>query len=71
MVKITPIHITKSTEQNNLQTSKGYFDYEPYRQVEQDLKNRGFDVLVFIPSIEEDTSRITCGNAILSDMINQ
>jgi 23S rRNA (adenine2503-C2)-methyltransferase len=71
MVKITPIHITKSTEQNNLQTSKGYFDYEHYRQVEQDLKNRGFDVLVFIPSIEEDTSRITCGNAILSDMINQ
>lgn len=30
---------------------------------------KGFDVLVFIPSIEEDTSRITCGNAILSDKI--
>lgn len=69
MVKITPIHITQSTKQNNLQTSKGYFDYEPYRQVEQDLKGKGFDVLVFIPSIEEDTSRITCGNAILSDKI--
>lgn len=31
------------------------------------LKQVGFDVLVFIPSIEEYSSRITCGNAILSD----
>ena len=69
MVKITPIHVTKSTEKNNLQTSKGYFDYKPYRQIEQNLISKGFDVLVFIPSIEEDTSRITCGNAILSDFV--
>ena len=67
MVKITPIHITSSTKQNKLQTSKGYFDYSPYRKIEQSLIKNGFDVLVFIPSIEEDTSRITCGNAILSD----
>ncbi len=41
--------------------------YVPYQEVEQYLKDAGFDVLVFIPSIEEDESRITCGNAILSD----
>lgn len=70
MVKITPIHITQSTQQNKLQTSKGYFDYSPYRKIEQSLIKNGFDVLVFIPSIEEDTSRITCGNAILSDINN-
>lgn len=67
MVKITPIHDTNSCKQNNIITSRGYFDYKPYRQVEQNLKDKGFDVLVFIPSIEEDSSRITCGNAILSD----
>ena len=51
---------------NGLQTSNGYFNYEPYRKVEDELKAVGFDVLVFIPSIEEDTSRITYGNARLS-----
>ena len=70
MVKITPIHITNACKENNIETSNGYFDYTPYRQIENNLKNVGFDVLVFIPSIEEDTSRITCGNAILSDEKN-
>lgn len=26
----------------------------------------GWDVIVFIPSLEEDADRITCGNALLS-----
>lgn len=68
MVKITPIHDTNSCKINNIITSNGYFDYAPYKRVEEELKLMGFDVLVFIPSIEEDTSRITCGNAILSDL---
>lgn len=67
MVKITPIHLTNACKENNIVTSNGYFDYSPYREIENNLKNVGFDVLVFIPSIEEDTSRITCGNAILSN----
>lgn len=66
MVKITPIHNTKSCESNNIETSGGYSHYEIYSAPEQDLKDVGFDVLVFIPSKEEDESRITCGNAILS-----
>lgn len=66
MVKITPIHITDACIKNNIETKNGYFDYSPYRTIENELKQVGFDVLVFIPSIEEDTSRITCGNAILS-----
>ena len=67
MVKITPIHLTNSCKKNNIITSNGYFDYSPYRDIENKLKQVGFDVLVFIPSVEEDSSRITCGNAILSD----
>ena len=69
MVKITPIHQNTACNKNNIITSNGYFDYSPYRGVERSLIKEGFDVLVFIPSIEEDTSRITCGNAILSDEI--
>lgn len=38
----------------------------PYKKYEEDLKNAGFDVLVFIASNDEDLGRITCGNAILS-----
>lgn len=67
MVKITPLHLTDSCKNNGIKTSEGYESYVPYKKVEQDLKDAGFDVLVFIPSIEEDESRITCGNAILSD----
>jgi 23S rRNA (adenine2503-C2)-methyltransferase len=70
MVKITPIHITNACKKNNIETKNGYFDYSPYREIENKLIKIGFDVLVFIPSIEEDTSRITCGNAILSSEVN-
>ncbi len=66
MVKITPIHVTASTDSNSLQTTAGYEAYTPYETVENDLKEHGFDVLVFIPSLDEDRGRITCGNAILS-----
>lgn len=69
MVKITPIHITNACKENNIETKNGYFDYSPYREIENELIKVGFDVLVFIPSIEEDTSRITCGNAILSNEV--
>ena len=66
MVKITPIHQTKSTIENNVITTGGYEYFTPYKEVEKELKNVGFDVLVFIPSKDEDDSRITCGNLILS-----
>ena len=67
IVKITPLHLTNSCIKNEIKTTDGYEYYTPYKWVEKDLKNAGFDVLVFIPSKEEDESRITCGNAILSD----
>ena len=66
MVKITPIHITESSVKNNIVTTGGYEFYTPYREIEKTLKDVGFDVLVFIPSKEEDEGMITCGNAVLS-----
>ena len=66
MCKITPMHLTKACEDNNIATADGYEKYYPYKNVEERLKSVGFDVLVFIPSYEEDLGRITCGNAILS-----
>lgn len=66
MVKITPLHVTHSCEENNIKTTDGYTSFVPYQKVEQDLINVGFDVLIFVPSTDEDEGRITCGNAILS-----
>jgi 23S rRNA (adenine2503-C2)-methyltransferase len=66
MVKITPIHVTDSAIKNNIITTDGYEFYAPYREIENNLKGSGFDVLVFIPSKDEDEGMITCGNAILS-----
>ncbi|MFW6377572.1 MAG: hypothetical protein ACOCZ5_02895 [bacterium] len=66
IVKITPLHMTNSCKENNIATTGGYNSFTPYQSVEKDLIKEGFDVLVFIPSYEEDEGRITCGNAILS-----
>lgn len=66
MCKITPLHRTASCETNHIQTSGGYDSFVPYKKVEEDLKNHGFDVIVFVPSYDEDNGLITCGNAILS-----
>lgn len=67
MCKITPMHETSACIQKGLITENGYTHYYPYKKVEENLKEAGFDVIVFIPSKEEDLSRITCGNAILAD----
>lgn len=66
MVKITPLHKTHSSIENDIKTTGGYEYFTPYQQVEKDLIKAGFDVLVFVPSYDEDLGRITCGNAILS-----
>lgn len=67
IVKITPIHETHSAIENGFEVS-GYADYDVYRQFEQPLLDEGWDVIVFVPSKEEDSDRITCGNALISEM---
>jgi 23S rRNA (adenine2503-C2)-methyltransferase len=66
MVKITPLHRTKSCDENNIITTGGYEIFTPYQKAESELKSVGFDVIVFVPSYDEDMGLITCGNAILS-----
>lgn len=68
IVKLTPIHETNSAVEHDFDIS-GYEDYDVYRKFEQPLVKAGWDVIVFVPSVEEDRSRVTCGNAILSDFV--
>ena len=65
MVKITPIHKNNACKANGIKTTGGYNEFLPYKKVESNLINSGFDVLIFIPSEDEENSTITCGNAIL------
>lgn len=65
MVKITPIHNNNACRANNIKTEKGYESYEPYQPVEEGFKNLGWDVLVFVPSMDEEEGLVTCGNAVL------
>ena len=67
IIKLTPMHRTHIAIKNNIKTNGDYTEYYPYEKLENDLKTAGYEVLVFIASIEEDESRITCGNAILSE----
>lgn len=66
IVKITPIHQTKSALKNQFDVTTSYADYNVYRDFEQPLLSYGWDVIVFVPSIEEDSDRITCGNALIA-----
>lgn len=66
IVKITPMHNTNSCVDNEIETTDGYEYFTPYKETEEALKEQGFDVIVFVPSQEEESGRITCGNAILS-----
>jgi len=37
-----------------------------YEKFEQPLVKDGWDVIVFVPSREEDADRITCGNSLIA-----
>lgn len=65
MCKITPIHNNNACTENDIKTVGGYEHFAPYAKPEQDLRDAGFDVLVFVPSIDEEDGLVTCGNAIL------
>ena len=66
IVKITPIHETASAIENGFEVT-GYSGYNVYRMFEQPLLEEGWDVIVFVPSKEEDSDRITCGNALIAE----
>lgn len=66
IVKIIPIHETASAIENGFEVT-GYSDYNVYRMFEQPLLEEGWDVIVFVPSKEEDSDRITCGNALIAE----
>jgi 23S rRNA (adenine2503-C2)-methyltransferase len=65
MCKITPIHNNNACRDNDIKTVGGYESWKPYNNPENDLKAKGFDVLVFVPSIDEEDGLVTCGNLIL------
>ena len=66
IIKLTPMHKTSACVDGDIKTSGDYTTPEPYELLEKRFKASGYDVLVFIASDDEDRSRITCGNAILS-----
>lgn len=63
IVKITPIHETKSALTNEYEIVK---DFDVYEKFEKPLVDAGWQVIVFIPSDEEDKDRITCGNSLIA-----
>ena len=67
IVKLTPIHETNAAVSNGFDVGDTYTDYNVYKQFEEPLVNLGWDVIVFVPSKEEDSDRITCGNALISN----
>lgn len=66
IIKLTPMHKTHKAQENNLETEGDYTTPEPYQELDRRFRESGFETLVFIASSDEDLSRITCGNAILS-----
>lgn len=69
MVKITPIHNNNACKENNIITSDGYESFYAYKEAEKNLIEAGFDVLIFVPSEDEENGTITCGNAVLGGSV--
>lgn len=67
IIKLTPMHVTKGATRYGIATEGDSTTGAPYAATEEALKAAGYDVLVFVASVEEDESRITCGHAILAD----
>lgn len=65
MVKITPIHNNTACRVNGYETVGGYDSWDAYRDVYDRLSQAGWDVLVFVPSLDEEHGLVTCGNAVL------
>ncbi len=65
MCKITPIHNNNACTTNGIKTVGGYDSWQPYQKPEKELRDAGFDVLVFVPSIDEEDGLVTCGNLVL------
>ena len=63
IVKITPIHETVEAVDEGYEIIK---DFDVYEKFEQPLVDAGWDVIVFVPSKEEDADRITCGNSLIA-----
>ena len=66
LCKITPIHNNEVCRENGIETINGYHSFAPYREVEQSLIDAGYDVLIFVPSMDEEDGLVTCGNLVLS-----
>lgn len=64
IVKITPIHETHEAVNQGYEIVKNFDVYEKF---EKPLVEAGWDVIVFVPSEEEDKDRITCGNALIAN----
>lgn len=67
IVKLTPIHQTNAAIKNGFNVTTEYDDFDVYKNFERPLVALGWDVIVFVPSKEEDADRITCGNALISE----
>lgn len=63
IVKITPIHETHEAVNNGYEIVK---NFDVYEEFEKPLVNAGWNVIVFVPSEEEDKDRITCGNSLIA-----
>lgn len=71
LVKLTPMHETKAAHAHSHKTLGDYTNPQSYKAIQAQLEQAGYEVLVFVTSQDEDLSRITCGNAILSPQAAQ
>lgn len=66
ILKLTPVHETSNAAKHNIKTPGNICDPNTYKNIADNLRGVGYEVLVFIAGEDEDKGMITCGNAVLS-----
>ena len=68
LIKMTPMHQTFNAIDNGFTVTTEYTSYDVFETFEKEFTKLGWDVMVYLDSLEDDDEALTCGNLILSNI---
>ncbi|MCQ2551066.1 MAG: radical SAM protein [Clostridia bacterium] len=67
-VKITTLHETFNAKDNGFVRTDVYKEFDHFEEIEKSFTDRGWDVVTYMDTQDEDSDQLTCGNLALSNL---